>query len=92
MCIQAETIKHSNTQLEHQNNFQKAKHKLHWDNWQAPQFIFRQANKVQPIQAQNNVKTQVKTLHATPPEGKQTASTHTQRDNASVQGLSNPFG
>ena len=56
MYIKVETIKHSNTWLEHQNNFQKAKHKLHLHNWQALQFIFRQTNKAQPTQAQRNIK------------------------------------
>ena len=41
MCIQAGTIKHSNTRLEHQNNLQKAKHKLLLHNWQALQFTFQ---------------------------------------------------
>ena len=41
MFIQAETIKHGNTWLKHQNNHQKAKHKLLWDNWEALQFTFQ---------------------------------------------------
>ena len=40
--LKAETIKHGNTRLEHQNNLQKAKHKLHWDNWEALQFVIGQ--------------------------------------------------
>ena len=51
MCIKAETIKHGNTWLKHQNNFQKAKHKLLWDNWEALQFTFRQNTIAQPAQA-----------------------------------------
>ena len=41
MCIQAETLKHGNTRLEHQNNLQKAKQKLLLHNWQALQFTFQ---------------------------------------------------
>ena len=79
MYIKVETIKHSNTWLEHQNNFQKAKHKLNWDNWEALQFTFRQNKQgTAHTSIKEHIKKETKTLHATPSEGKQTANTHTQ--------------
>ena len=92
MCIKAETIKHGNTQLEHQNNLQKAKHKLHLHNWEALQLTFRQTNKAQPTQAQRDVKKAKQRLYMQHHQkGKQTPNTRTQRDITSVQELSSSF-
>ena len=79
MCIQAETIKYSNTRLEHQNSFQKSKTQIALGQLGSTP-IHLQAKHYSTTHTsikKQQQKKQTKALHIKSPEGKQTASTHT---------------